>query len=230
MEKQATPGMMMEMTSPPTDLDDPELLGVLDRARSLGFLGPGPLRVHLEHSARYDAAIRRSLAPPDNVAEGTWILDLGSGGGLPGLPLAYWRSDYRVVLVEAGQRRCDFLRSAIDELRLSATTQVAEGRAESLARSLGLRGRFDVVVSRGFGPPALTLECAVAFVKDGGRILISEPPSRRLWPSLDLDGLRVDYSAAHPGLAAFSITGDPRASKYPRALRTMRRSPLFEFD
>lgn len=224
------PGMMMGMTSPPTDLDDPELLGVLDRARSLGFLGPGPLRVHLEHAARYEAAIRSGMARSEGSTERTWILDLGSGGGLPGIPLAYWCSDYQVVLVEAGQRRSDFLRSAIEELGLTATTQVAEGRAESLARSLGLRGRFDVVVSRGFGPPALTLECAVAFVKDGGRILISEPPARRPWPSLDLDGLRVDYSATHPGLAAFSIAGDAAASRYPRALRTMRRSPLFDID
>lgn len=223
--------MMAPMTRPPVDLDQPELLAVLERARTLGFLGPSPLRDHLRHTTRYLSAIESLRVDSAGSAKELPIanvLDLGSGAGLPGIPLAWWQPDLRVALLDSGQRRCDFLREVVDDLELGDRASVAEGRAEKLAHLPGMRARYDVVVSRGFGPPALTVECALGFIKPGGTILISEPPARRPWLNLALPGLELRFSAAFEGLAALTVAGNTLASSYPRNIKAMRRAPLFD--
>src|SRR5690349_18326055 len=95
---------------------------VLERSRALGFLGPGPIEAQRTHAEAFLAA----LAP----GPGT-IVDLGSGGGVPGLVVADARRDCHVVLLDATAKRCRFLEWAVTALELDAT--VAEGRAEELA-------------------------------------------------------------------------------------------------
>src|SRR5918995_1949681 len=72
------------------------LVDVLSRSRSLGFLGPGSVRVHIEHAKGFAAA---SDGTPERFA------DLGSGGGVPGLVLALHWETAQAVLLEAGERR-----------------------------------------------------------------------------------------------------------------------------
>ena len=88
------------------------------------------------------------------------VLDLGSGGGLPGLVLATARPELELTLLEARQRACRFLREAVAELGLTGV-EVVESRAEEAARRPGLRESFDAVVSRSFGPPAATAESSL---------------------------------------------------------------------
>jgi 16S rRNA (guanine527-N7)-methyltransferase len=146
---------------------DTDLDGVLERSRSLGFLGPGSVRVHVEHAAGFAAGVP--------VAPGS-VLDLGSGGGVPGLVLARRWPGCELVLLDAGERRCDFLRSAVRDLGLDDRVRVVRGRAEEAGRDPALRGRFDVVVARGFGPPPVTAECGAPFLRVGGRLIVSDPP------------------------------------------------------
>ncbi len=54
---------------------------------------------------------------------------------------------------------------------------VVRARAEEAGRRDDLRGRFDTVVARGFGPPPVTAECAAPFLELGGRLVVSEPPA-----------------------------------------------------
>jgi len=86
-------------------------------------------------------------------------LDLGSGGGLPGLVLGDLWPDCRFTLVDAGERRCDFLRSAVERCHFSDRFTVLHGRAEALGHEAALRGAFDGVVARSFGhqvsPPSV---------------------------------------------------------------------------
>jgi 16S rRNA (guanine527-N7)-methyltransferase len=77
--------------------------------------------------------------------EGTWIVDVGSGAGLPGIPLAVARPEWNVVLVDSNHKKGAFLRQAVLELGLQGT-QVVTDRAEQW-RPVRL---FDVVVSRAF--------------------------------------------------------------------------------
>ncbi|MHB8504282.1 MAG: 16S rRNA (guanine(527)-N(7))-methyltransferase RsmG [Acidimicrobiales bacterium] len=158
------------------------MASVLERARGLGLLGPGPIDAHLAHSAAFVSAwdtLHRG--PPGDV------LDLGSGGGVPGLPLILTWPDARFVLLDSQRRRCDFLEQAVRELGVSTRVRVVCGRAEELACG-DLRGQFSLVTARGFGPPAVTAECAAAFLRRSGCLEVADPPGAdpARWPAAPL--------------------------------------------
>ena len=92
----------------------------------------------------------------------------------------------RGVLLDAGQRRGEFLREGVERLDLGDRVEVGAGRAEVLAREPSLRAAFDLVVARSFGAPAVTAECAVGFLRAGGALVVTEPPassgSTDRWP------------------------------------------------
>ena len=148
-------------------MDDTRLIEVLERSRGLGFLGPGSVRVHVDHAAGFAAGTGRWPAQ---------FLDLGSGGGVPGLVLARWWPESQAVLLDARERRCSFLREAVRELDLDGRVVVVWARAEEAGHRDYLRGAFDLVVARGFGPPAVTAECGAPFLRVGGMLAVSEPP------------------------------------------------------
>ncbi len=105
------------------------------------------------------------LARP--IAEGSRIVDVGSGAGFPGVPLAIARPDARVTLVESVAKKVRFLEVAVAELRLGKVT-VAHGRAEELAHDVALRERFDVAVARALPGLAANLELLLPFCRVGG--------------------------------------------------------------
>jgi len=144
-------------------------VGQLERSRELGFLGPGPVGPHIEHARRFATALG-GFRPAR-------ALDLGSGGGLPGLVLvsAWPTTDW--WLLDANHRRTEFLQEAVDALGLADRVTVLRGRAEELAHDPELRGAFDLVVARSFGKPAVTAECAAGFLTVGGSLVVSEPPA-----------------------------------------------------
>jgi 16S rRNA (guanine527-N7)-methyltransferase len=193
------------------------LLAVLREAAALGFLGPGPVEPHVTHALRFDGVLRPTAA----------LLDLGSGGGVPGLILASVRPTVEVVLLDARTQRTDFLARAIGRLGWSERVTVLAGRAEALGRSPAWRGRFGAVVARSFGSPAETAECGAPFLAAGGQLVVSEPPDPAAdrWPvdGLGLVGLRADEIGAG-GLASFTQV-EPCPDRFPRR---RRRPSLFE--
>jgi 16S rRNA (guanine527-N7)-methyltransferase len=148
-------------------VDDTRLIEVLGRSRGLGFLGPGSVRVHVDHAAGFATGVAGAPAQ---------FLDLGSGGGVPGLVLAQWWPGSRAVLLDARERRCGFLREAVRELELDGRVVVVWARAEEAGHRDYMRGAFDLVVARGFGSPAVTAECGAPFLCVGGMLAVSEPP------------------------------------------------------
>ena len=98
------------------------------------------------------------------------VADLGSGAGIPGLPIAIVRPDLEVTLIEARQRRVSFLSTVVRELRMGAVTVVGD-RIESLPSSYD--ARFDAVVMRCAGSPSEMLESALRLVRRGGVIVVS---------------------------------------------------------
>jgi 16S rRNA (guanine527-N7)-methyltransferase len=151
-----------------------ELLTVLTRAQKLGFLGPGPIEPHVEHADRFLTAWRGD--PPGQA------LDLGSGGGLPGLVLALRWPTSAWTYLDANQRRTAFLAEAVSSLGIADRVDVQRGRAEEVGHDGRLRAQFDLVTARSFGPPAVTAECAAPFLRIGGVLIVSEPPDD---PDLD---------------------------------------------
>ena len=104
------------------------------------------------------------------------VLELGAGGGLPGLVLAVQAPDLRLVLLDSARRSVDFLSWAVEELGIAARVEIVTARAEEVGRDERYRGRFSAVVARSFGKPAVTAECAAPLLKVGGRLIVSEPP------------------------------------------------------
>jgi hypothetical protein len=161
---------------------------VLGEARELGLLGPGPTDRARAHAEAWAAALETEVGPQLR------FLDLGSGGGLPGLVFATAWSRASAVLLDSQHRRCEFLRRAVDRLDLGARVQVLEGRAETLAREETWRAAFPLVVARSFGGPASTAECAAGFLAPNGVLSVSEPPGSGdeldvRWPEEGLLGL-----------------------------------------
>jgi 16S rRNA (guanine527-N7)-methyltransferase len=144
----------------------------LEEARSAGFLGPGPIEEHLAHAEGFLALARREAG-----TAAVRILDLGSGGGLPGLVLASQWPTATVVLLEANQRRARFLEQAVLRCGLEDRVSVADQRAELYGREGLQRATFDGVVARSFGPPAVVAECAAPLLRVGGWLIVSEPPA-----------------------------------------------------
>lgn len=161
---------------------DPELVAVLVAARSAGLLGPGAIEDHVHHTAGFAAAAGAMPAS---------LLDLGSGGGVPGLVLARCWPATVVVLLDSAARRGAFLEEAVARLGLGDRVRVVVARAEVAGRDGSLRARFDVVTSRSFGPPPVTAECGAAFVAPDGVLLVSEPPDAPpgRWPAPGLERL-----------------------------------------
>ena len=204
--------------------DDQALRVVLSRGRDLGFLGPGPIEAQLRHSLAYLPLI-------DGAST---AVDLGSGGGLPGLVLALLGgSDRHWRLVDANQRRCAFLREAVEELGLGTRVEVVQDRAEDVGRRADVRGQTDVVVARSFGPPAVVAECAAPLLTVGGLLVVSEPPDRTIderWPARDLDILGLSAATPHrgPGAHLAVLTQvRPCPDRYPRRVGVPAKRPLF---
>jgi 16S rRNA (guanine527-N7)-methyltransferase len=164
---------------------DARLAAVLERARAHGALGPGPVAPQIEHARGFVDVIATRLGDP------TWVVDLGSGGGVPGLVIASALPTARVTLVEAIARRARDLELAAAELFGTdgegpdrQRVRVVEDRAEVVAHWDEFREAADVATARGFGRPALVAEIATGFLRIGGVLVVSEPPAGRSdrWP------------------------------------------------
>lgn len=148
---------------------------VLTEARRRGFLGEQPISGHIAHAAGF-AAVCRSLLPDPEV--GDLLIDLGSGGGVPGLPLVTVADAGfpRVVLLEGSCRRADWLSEAVALLEVQSRTEVLAMRAELAGRLASWRSSAAVVVARSCGAPAVTAELAAPLIRPGGYLIVSEPP------------------------------------------------------
>ena len=97
------------------------------------------------------------------------LVDVGSGGGVPGIPLAIARPDARVMLVESTKKKAAFLKSAVAELGLG-NVSVSEWRAEEVGHS-NSRETFDVAVARAVATLDWLAEWCLPLVKKGGKLL-----------------------------------------------------------
>lgn len=133
---------------------------------------------HIVDAAESARRIEAALGPP---AAGERILDVGSGGGIPGLAWAVLWPAARVELMEARLKRVEFLRQAAAELGLGNVT-VHEGRAEQLGQNPALREQFGLVTARALAAMPTLLELTLPFVRVGGWLaaIKSQPVAEEL--------------------------------------------------
>lgn len=148
-----------------------ELVAVLSMIRDRGAIGERSLEDAIAHADRFVTALPEA---------GHRLVDLGSGGGLPGLVIAVRRPDVAVTLVERRRSRADLLRRAVSALGLDGVT-VRDVDVAALDREASTA--FDVVTARSFASPAVTAGWIGRLLRVGGLGLVSEPPEpdERRW-------------------------------------------------
>ena len=124
-----------------------------------GLIGPR------EVDRLWERHILNSAALADLVPHAASLADVGSGAGLPGIPLALLRRDLRVTLIEPLLRRSNFLTQAVDELGITNRVRVVRARAEEH------HDRYDVVASRALAPLGRLVDWCNPLRAPGGVIL-----------------------------------------------------------
>lgn len=124
----------------------------------LGLLGPREMpRLWSRH-------ILNSAVVAELVAPGKTVCDIGSGAGLPGIPMAIVLPDTRFTLIEPMERRSDWLISVVEELGLT-NVEVLRARAEEVGEA------FDIATARAVSALPKLLRLCVPLVRHGGEIL-----------------------------------------------------------
>jgi len=199
----------------------------LEDSRARGFLGPAALEPHVDHALEF-AQVWESLheAPPNR------FLDMGSGGGLPGLVLLErWASSG--VLLDSMERRTSFLAEVLAREGAPVLGEVVTERAEIAARRDGFSASFDLVVVRSFGPPSRVAECGTRFLRIGGVLVVSEPPGpeqgEARWNvgALEELGLRLSSYVRHEFGFQVITKVSPTPDQFPRSTTSLKKRPLF---
>lgn len=217
--------------------------GFLDGAEQFVFLLlEANARLNLTRVVEPDAVARLHLLdslaalPLLDSCAPRHALDLGSGGGVPGIVLALARPDVRWTLVDSVRKKADAMRSFVEALGLANVEVVAE-RAEILGREQALRDSFDLVTARACAALPVLVEYVLPLLRVGGRLVAWKGPisSAELLAgdaaSTLLGGGRPEVRQA--GLAAlgdhrFVVVSKMRATPpaYPRRPGEAKRSPL----
>lgn len=132
-----------------------------------GLIGPREVDRVWERHVLNSVAVGHAIAP------GASVVDVGSGAGLPGIPLALARPDLHVTLLEPLLRRANFLTGVVEELRLGDRVDVVRGRAAAPDDKdpLAHRATYDVVTSRAVAPLPRLLAWCIPLMRDGGSIV-----------------------------------------------------------
>ncbi|MFO7777647.1 MAG: 16S rRNA (guanine(527)-N(7))-methyltransferase RsmG [Nitriliruptoraceae bacterium] len=133
------------------------------RASPHNLVSPGAREVLWERHVLESVAFSQLLPVSDRDSA---LLDVGSGGGFPGIVIAIMRPDLSVTLLDARQKKVTFLRHLVDDLHLSS--DVLHGRAEELARQEQHRARYDLVTARAVAPMTRLLPWTIPFLAPGG--------------------------------------------------------------
>lgn len=132
---------------------------LVSRGVDWGLIGPR------EIGRLWERHILNSIALESLIPEGCRVADVGSGAGLPGIPLAILRPDLEMTLIEPMLRRSNFLTEAIDELGLDDRVSVVRGRAEDADLHV------DVVVSRAVAKLATLINWTADLIVESGSLL-----------------------------------------------------------
>ena len=172
-----------------------------------------------------------------DLAEGAKVADVGSGGGLPGLPLAITQPKLRFTMIEATGKKARFLERCVRELGL-VNSRVVSARAETLGQDPAHRQRYDVAVCRALGPMRELLEYLLPLVRVGGEVLAMKGPTVAAEMDLAANAMTLlgagglEIIPAYPDefemdavIVAVAKTGEtPR--RYPRPPGVPRHEPL----
>jgi 16S rRNA (guanine527-N7)-methyltransferase len=177
-------------------------------------------------AARNSADARRLLLDEvlsaADLLEAGPVVDVGSGGGSPGLPLATARPDLRFDLLESSRKKCAFLERWATEFD---NVSVVCGRAEDYARAAG-RDAYGTAVARALAPPPAAAEWCLPLVRPGGRaVLFVGPSADEAAVARAAQQLSAELEEGPAGFILLRKTGST-PDRFPRRPGLARKRPL----
>jgi len=181
-----------------------------------------------------DALIQDCLVLLEHLGDARTVVDIGSGGGLPGIPLKLARPELEMTLIEADQAKAAFLIQACARLGLEGV-DVEAVRAEEAGHDRRLRERFDAAVARALAPMPVLVELCLPLVRVGGRLLAQKTDREDLSAAAGaIDTLGGSLRAVMPARSGIRDAGTvvivdkllPTPSMYPRRPGVPSRKPL----
>lgn len=168
------------------------------------------------------------------------VLDLGTGGGLPGVPIKICVEHLHMSLLDSNQRKIAFLQQAIDKLNLENSILLC-GRAETLAHEEFHREKYDYVLSKAVAETSVIAELALPFLKLGGTAFLYKGPkgeveAERAKTAIELCGGVIAnvwtytlYSGEFRSLYALRKVKETPL-KYPRSVGKPAKRPLGNYQ
>ncbi len=182
-----------------------------------------------------------SVMPAPFIKSPSKMIDLGSGSGLPGLPLKIIFPEIHLTLLDSNKKKCQFLDHVRTLLKLK-DVEVISDRAETISRNTMKRESYDFAVTRAFANPAPAIEMVLPFVKVGGKALFWG--SVEAWGDIGrinqalsllggkyhqhLDYVLPDDSAGLRRRITIVDKISPTPENYPRAVGIPQKRPLGE--
>ncbi len=173
-----------------------------------------------------DTAFLLQYLPEGNV------LDIGTGGGIPAIPLAILNPKLQITMLDSEMRKIDFCRRAINTLGIQA--EAICGRAEEIAKEYD--SQFDYVVSRAMANGSMLTELSVRFLKNGGKLIAMkgrqyDPQTERFREAAEKLGCHVDseleYTLDGEQKRLITVVKDTETpAQYPRRFAKIKRNPL----
>ncbi len=190
--------------------------------------------------------LRADLALPELTITDFWtqkpnqklkIVDIGTGAGFPGMPIAIANSDWSLTMVDSTRKKVTFIENAIAQLNLN-NAKALVSRAESLGRDQFHREQYDLALIRAVGQPNVCAEYVLPLVRVGGFAVLY----RGLWAEADTQSLAVAAKQLGSKIAHISSTStplslstrnciylykhSPLSDRYPRAIGIPKQQPL----
>jgi 16S rRNA (guanine527-N7)-methyltransferase len=172
-----------------------------------------------------------------NFNESKKIIDIGTGGGFPGLPLKIVNNNYEVTLLDSLRKRIDFLEEVVKSLNLE-NVELLHGRAEDYGQKNEYREKFDICVSRAVAPLNILSEYCIPFVKVEGffaaykssdisrEIAISDNAIKKLGAKIkEIKEINLPGSDILRKIVIIEKT-EPTPVKYPRKAGKPSKDPL----
>lgn len=170
----------------------------------------------------------------DKIPAGESVIDIGTGGGIPGIPLAILRSDLQITLLDSELRKIEFCRNTAEEIGIPI--QTISGRAEELAHDPAYRAQFGCAVSRAMAAGSMLTELSIPFVRTGGMLIAMK--GRGYSPETEpFGGAAAALMAEEPEITSYTLEGEQKylitvrkqketPAVYPRRFAKIKRSPL----